>query len=256
MRAIRMLYWEIKMDFLRTFRYRFGMITDFIVYFVLFMILMVTDAGTSYIDTYGYENYKSMLLIGYISWMYAISAISDVSGAMGMELGQGTLYKKLSSKFSLQFLYWGVFISGVLLETITIVLVVLISKIFWNIDFTFHPYYIIPLFIGTVGMYGIGLIVAGLRIYYKKIGSVIFLIQTALLFITDTVPTDTSILNITKMIPLTRSNEVLKCMMTGQHWIGKMVTLVLFSIIWLLVGSKLFMMLLNRAKKKGNLLFY
>lgn len=67
MKVVSMLYWEIKMDILRTFRYRFEMITDFIVYFVLFMILMVTDAGTSYIESYGYANFKSMLLIGYIS---------------------------------------------------------------------------------------------------------------------------------------------------------------------------------------------
>lgn len=44
----RMFWYEIKMDFLRSIRYRFGMISDLLVYFALFTVFMVTDSGNSY----------------------------------------------------------------------------------------------------------------------------------------------------------------------------------------------------------------
>ena len=50
----RMFWYEIKMDFLRSIRYRFGMISDLLVYFALFTVFMVTDSGNSYAQTYHY----------------------------------------------------------------------------------------------------------------------------------------------------------------------------------------------------------
>lgn len=74
----RMFWYEIKMDFLRSIRYRFGMISDLLVYFALFTVFMVTDSGNSYAQTYHYGNYKELVLLGYVAWIYAISAISNV----------------------------------------------------------------------------------------------------------------------------------------------------------------------------------
>jgi ABC-2 type transport system permease protein len=256
MGVCRALFWEIKMDLMRTFRYRFGMITDIVVYFVLFTIFMITGSGTSYAETYNYVNYKEMLLIGYIAWIYAISAISNVTNSISSELIHGTMYKKLSSKFPLQYLFFGLFVSSILLETITIAVVVVVSNNFWGINMSFYLRYIFVLIIGTLGMYGIGLIVAGIAIYFKRTGSIVFLIQTALLFITDTVPTNAAILRFTSMIPLTRCNDVLKQMMIGQQYTSKLPGLISSSIIWLVIGSLTFEIMLLFAKKRGNLLFY
>ena len=59
---LRMFWYEIKMDFLRSIRYRFGMISDLLVYFALFTVFMVTDSGNSYAQTYHYGNYKELVL--------------------------------------------------------------------------------------------------------------------------------------------------------------------------------------------------
>ncbi len=67
-------------------------------------------------------------------------------------------------------------------------------------------------------MYGIGLIVAGIAIYFKRTGTIVFLIQTALLFVTDTVPTSDAILKITHYIPLTRCNEILRQIAVGGEY--------------------------------------
>lgn len=86
-------------------------------------------------------------------------------------------------------------------------IVVIISKFVWGIEFSFHPAFLVPILLESLGMYGIGLIVAGIAIYFKRTGTIVFLIQTALLFVTDTVPTSDAILKITHYIPLTRCNE-------------------------------------------------
>ena len=179
---------------------------------------MVTDSGNSYAQTYHYGNYKELVLLGYVAWIYAISAISNVAGSLQSELTHGTLYKKVSSKYPLQYLFGGLYVSSVLLETITIVIVVIISKFVWGIEFSFHPAFLVPILLESLGMYGIGLIVAGIAIYFKRTGTIVFLIQTALLFVTDTVPTSDAILKITHYIPLTRCNEILRQIAVGGEY--------------------------------------
>ena len=237
----RMFWYEIKMDFLRSIRYRFGMISDLLVYFALFTVFMVTDSGNSYAQTYHYGNYKELVLLGYVAWIYAISAISNVAGSLQSELTHGTLYKKVSS---------------VLLETITIVTVVIISKFVWGIEFSFHPAFLVPILLESLGMYGIGLIVAGIAIYFKRTGTIVFLIQTALLFVTDTVPTSDAILKITHYIPLTRCNEILRQIAVGGEYTGMLPGLCIVALVWLVIGSVFFDVMLKQAKKRGNLLFY
>ena len=134
----RMFWYEIKMDFLRSIRYRFGMISDLLVYFALFTVFMVTDSG--------------LVLLGYVAWIYAISAISNVAGSLQSELTHGTLYKKVSSKYPLQYLFGGLYVSSVLLETITIVIVVIISKLVWGIEFSFHPAFLVPILLESLGI--------------------------------------------------------------------------------------------------------
>ena len=74
----------------------------------------------------------------------------------------------------------------------------------------FYLVIILSIIISTIGMYGIGLVVAGMTIFYKNIRSVIFLIQMGLLFITDIVPVSDGILSISKILPLTSCNLIVK----------------------------------------------
>ena len=148
------------------------------------------------------------------------------------------------------------YVSSVLLETITIVIVVIISKFVWGIEFSFHPAFLVPILLESLGMYGIGLIVAGIAIYFKRTGTIVFLIQTALLFVTDTVPTSDAILKITHYIPLTRCNEILRQIAVGGEYTGMLPGLCIVALVWLVIGSVFFDVMLKQAKKRGNLLFY
>lgn len=102
----RMFWYEIKMDFLRSIRYRFGMISDLLVYFALFTVFMVTDSGNSYAQTYHYGNYKELVLLGYVAWIYAISAISNVAGSLQSELITRNLVQEGILKISVTVSVW------------------------------------------------------------------------------------------------------------------------------------------------------
>lgn len=153
-------------------------------------------------------------------------------------------------------MFGGLYVSSVLLETITIILVVFISKVVWHIEFAFHIQFILPIILESLGMYGIGLIVAGIAMYFKKTGTIVFLIQTALLFVTDTVPTNSDILSVTHYIPLTRCNEILRQIAVGNEYASMILGLCIVSLVWLVIGSVFFDVMLKQAKMRGNLLFY
>ena len=47
----------------------------------------------------------------------------------------------------------------------------------------------------SLGMYGMGLLLNGATIKYKRVGSLLFLFQLGLLFVTDTIPSDSIVLS-------------------------------------------------------------
>lgn len=254
--ALRAFYWEIKMDISGAIRYHFGVITDIIVFSILLSVFLFTDSGESYRKIYNYSNYKEFIVLGYLAWVYASTAISSIAQIISGELKMGTFYKKYNSRYPLQLLLLGRFIASLIIETVVTIILLLFSKLVWKVDITFHPMIIFTIIISTLGMYGIGLIVAGLIIFYKRIGSITFLIQTGLLFITDTIPVSNGILSISKLLPLTSCNLIIKYLLIGRNYSKEFIQMSITTVAFLTIGIFIFSFFLKKARKKGNLLFY
>lgn len=254
--ALRAFYWEIKMDIRSTMRYQFGVFSDIIVFSVLLAIFLFTDSGKSYSKAYNYPNYKEFIVIGYMAWIYAISAISTISQIVGGELRVGTFYKKYNSKYPLQLLLLGRLVASLLIETVVTIVLLILAKLVWSVEVTFHPVIILAIIISSLGMYGIGLVVAGLAIFYKNTGSVVFLIQMGLLFVTDTIPVADGILSISKVFPLTSCNQIIKYILTGQCYSKEFIFMCITTVAFLTLGILCFSYYLRKARIKGNLLFY
>ena len=79
-----------------------------------------------------------------------------------MELQRGTLFFKLNAKMPLQFLYLGDLASAVCIQTFVILLYSAITHFIFGVNYSVNGTIIAALFICTLGMYGIGLIIAGL----------------------------------------------------------------------------------------------
>lgn len=253
---LRALAWDIKMQILSAWRYKFSVISDIVVFSLLMIFFLTSRTGTSFSEKYMVSDYKALLLAGYIAWTLSISAISSVGNEVSSELSKGTFYRKMYSKYPLAVLYLGDLIASFVIQIFVIVCLLIIAKVFWNVSITFSFTIIIALIINLLGMYGIGLIVGGLSVRYKRIGAIVLLIQLGMLFITDTIPTSSSLLAVTKVIPLTACNEVIRACLSNHTDAQSLVMLLLTSIIWIFIGTAVFYISINRAKKIGNLLYY
>lgn len=256
MGLMRTLLWEIKMDLRSTIRYRFGVISDLLIYSSILMFFLLSNSGQSYAEIYTNVDYKILIVIGYLAWMYAVTAITSVSQIVTGEIKQGTFYKKYNSKYPLQILMFGRVIAALLIQSIVMFVIIIISILVGNVQMVFNPIIIPSIIISTIGMYGIGLILAGMSIFYKRIGAINYLVQLFLLFITDTLPMNEGVSTISKILPLTSCNLIIKKCLNKQNYGSDFFFLCVTSAICVLLGCIIFRYFLSKARRKGNLLFY
>jgi len=253
---LRSLVWDMKMKILSTWRYKFSVISDIVVFSLLMIFFLTSRTGTSLSEKYMGADYRTLLLVGYIAWTLSISAISSVGNEISSELSKGTFYRKMHSKYPLVILYLGDLIASFVTQIVVIAGLLIIAKVFWNVSISFSFTIVIALIINLLGMYGIGLIVGGLSVLYKRIGAIVLLIQLGMLFITDTIPISQSLLAVTKVIPLSPCNEVIRTCLSNNVDTYSFVMLLLSSAIWIIIGGMVFYMSIRKAQRRGNLLYY
>lgn len=256
MGAIRALYWEAKMQLTAEFRYKFGVVSEMVVFAAMLAFFLVSDTGTSFSEKYAFGNSKTLFLLGYVAWILAVSAIAAISEAVTEELQRGTFYKKMHSKYPLQFLLFGRLIASVMIQTVIAAVLVAVARWVFHVDIPFRLFIAAVIFVGTLGMYGIGLAIAGLSVYFKHTGSIVFLVQLGLLFITDTIPSPGAILSVTRVLPLTLCNDVIRNYVSTGVIDRSFLILCLSATAFLFAGTVIFSVTVRSAKKKGNLLFY
>lgn len=247
---------EIKLEIKSSFRYRFAIIADIIVFTALMGFLISSGTGKSFGSEYEYSNYKELFIWGYIAWTLALSGLSASTDSITTELSRGTFYRKINSKCPLSVLLFGQLIASVAIQVIVIFVLLGLANLIWKIKIHISLVMIVSLIICTIGMFGIGLMIAGYAIRYKRVSSLILLFQLGLLFITDTIPTDKSILGITQFIPLTICNNVIRNSIVSNELDYNFIFLVILSVIWLGIGYLVLNRQINKAKAEGTLLFY
>lgn len=250
------LLWTMYIEITSILRYRFAFVSDVLVYTLVFALLMVVDAGQSLSRRYAYGDYRALLFSGYIAWTFASAAISTSVGDTSVELMKGTLYRKLQSRFPLEWFQLGGLLSALVVHGCIIACLSGIAFVVWGlepmIDFTLGMY----LIIASLGMYGMGLIMGGLTIRFKKIGSLQFLLQLVLLFVSNAVPAGRGIAAYSRVIPLTMCSDLIRLHIAGLTDPGGIACLCVVSVLWVVVGCAVFRWCLACAKQRGNLLFY
>ena len=256
MKLIRAMLSEIKMDLVSAVRYRFGFISDMTVFTIFLAFLMLSNSGVSLAEKYSYADYKGLLLYGYIGWMLAIAAISTASNEIKNELQRGTFYLKMNSRYPIVVLYIGKLIAAIVIQLVITVIIAVLAKLIWKVALRFNAMILAALIISTFGMFGIGLLIAGVALLHKRTGALTLIVQMGLLFITDTVPTSDLLAKITQVVPLISCNEVIRKSLAGTSDTRALILLIAFSALWLAIGIIAFNLCLKKAKKNGNLLMY
>ncbi|MDO5028184.1 MAG: ABC transporter permease [Bacillota bacterium] len=253
---LKTLFWKIKLDFKANFRYKFAFVSDLVVMTVLLLIFLFSNTGKSLGDKYGMESYKSLLLIGYFLWMVSITAISSLAAFLNNQAKIGTLPYLIHSAYPLELIVLGEFISSLLVQSIVIVVISLLAKLIFTIDLYFSLVFLLIIVLCAIGMFGLGLIISGLSLYFKRVGALVLVLQMLLLFITDTIPTSTTILRVSRFIPLTMANDVARLYVSQMAYTSQLLELFVFALVWLALGVFVFRHSLKEAKKSGILLLY
>lgn len=253
---MRIIWYECKMDVLRTFRYKMGLVSDLVIYTLLLCFFFWSNTGQSFQELYGVENYQALLLLGYVAWTFSVTAISTIASQLLAELQRGTLFFKLHSRLPLQILYLGDLLSSVLVQTIVVFIYSVVTYFFFGVRYTVTLPIVAAFLISILGMYGIGLMIAGLSLYYKRIGAIVLLVQLFLLFVTDTIPTSPVITEVSSVLPLTMCNTVIRNSFVHKDLEMTFLLLCVVSLLWFVAGYVVFECFMKQAKKKGNLLLY
>lgn len=253
---LRAIYQEIMIELKATIRYSFGFVSDIVIYGALLAAFMVSDTGQSFGEKYGYADYKVLFLIGYLAWLYAVTAVSALSQLVTAEMKQGTFYRLCNAKYPLPILLGGKMVAQFVMQSGIILILLLAVVLVAKVTFPFSVMLLLAMIISTIGMYGIGMALAGLTIYYKKTGRIIYIVQLGLLFMTDTLPTSGMVAGITAILPLTTCNAVMRKVIAGQSYREELIFLVCISVASLMIGIGVLQFFYNKARRKGNLLFY
>lgn len=256
MHMLRAIYQNFSIEWKSTIRYAFGFVSDIVIYGALLVVFMVSDTGQSFGEEYHYADYKVLFLIGYLAWLYAVTAVCSLSRLVTTEIKQGTFYRLCNAKYPLAILLSGKMIAQFVIQSGIVVGLLLAVGVIGKVRFPFSLVLIAVMIISTIGMYGIGMALSGLTIYYKKTGSIIYLVQLGLLFMTDTLPTSDIVAGVTTILPLTTCNAVMRKVIAGQAYWTEMIFLIFISVICLVLGMGVLQFFYNKARRKGNLLFY
>ncbi|HHT49848.1 MAG TPA: ABC transporter permease [Firmicutes bacterium] len=258
MLCLRVIIAEIKRDIKESFNYKMGIFSDLVVFSFLILSLLFFGSGSSLQDYYGgATGSKSLLLIGYLFWVFSIYAINSTSTEIHHEALKGTLEQKFMAVVPIGFLFLGKMLSGLFISTIIIGLITALVLILTGVSLKITSLSIILLVINLIGMYGIGLIFGSIALRIKKIGQLTFILQFLLLFLTDTITKTPLSEGLGKVIPLTNGINLVRQSISGLLVAkSEMIYFIIISLIWILLGIVIFSATEKKVRQDGTLNFY
>lgn len=250
---------ELRIGLEESWNYRTNFISELVTMLILYLSLLFMDSGTSLAESYTISDVgsKELLLAGYMLWSFSIMSINIMSDTISCESSTGTLEHKYMSIIPIFVLNLAIFAQAFITESLIVSIILIVSKLFFNISINFNLYSILIILITSLGMYGIGMILGGLALKVKKIGKVVFILQVLFLFIGDTITNISNTIQISKILPLTLGNELLRdSIALGSIDLKKLLILIICSLIWIIIGIIVFKLFEKNCKKEGGLGYY
>jgi ABC-2 type transport system permease protein len=226
------------------------------IYFVLQTLFLLSNTGQSLSDDYGKgSDSTGLLLLGYFTWILVSACVTSIGQEMYDELASGTFYRKMNCSIPLPILYLGKLLSTVLFQSAISIMLGIIAIVFWHITISINLFIIITIAICLFGMYGLGLAIGGLFIYFKKVTGVTMIVQVFLLFASNILSNNAGMGQYFSFIPLTRCVDLIrKSAASVTIDATEYATYVALSIVFFTIGYAAIHLLIKQAKKNGSLL--
>ena len=252
-------------DFRMLLSYKLAFISQYIymtvnLFFLYFIISFgVGELGAGISTGYGVDP-MAFILLGTIVWSFIWSPMSAASMSIRQEMLQGTFEPIFLTPTSPIIMVIAYTVWGLIMGSASSVFFIILGSLVF--DISFHGSYInafLLLFLSVLMMFGFGLIIAGLSIYYKMIGELVSIIQFIAMFFCE-VYFPISYLppvlqTVAKFMPFYYPMKAIRIAM-GQssdplsHYL---LILIIITIVLVTIGLVLFYKLLNKARMSGSL---
>lgn len=253
----KVLAHEIRMNIFELKAYRFSFLVDIIIFCAIYSFLIISESGYKLSVYYSNEaTSKELILLGYAMWILSISAINTICSEIRQENIKGTLEQKFMAIVSFQWLLVGKIISSLLMQIVEVGIILTLSLILFNFVLKVNLLIILFMLLTFIGMYGFSLIIGSIVINKKKIGQLNLIIQLGLIVLSD-VFTVSNISIISRFIPLSIGNHIIRLSYTGLKI--PLQDILLFIIVcglWFVVGIILFNKAIENVKLNGSLSVY
>ena len=256
-------YYLFKVSIERTLkeliRYKFNSISNITIFYVLFMAMFLgvksfgINFGVSPIDM---GDTLEAFVVGYFLWTIMMMAYSNVAYGIMDDANRGTLEQLNMSGIKLSTIVTARSISTLLVNLIvsTSLLFIIILKTGYKFEIRIFTV-LLSIFIGIFSILGIGLIFGGLALIFKKISSLLNIIQYFLIGFVMVNPENPIIYYLLPFRPA--ADKVFLSMMKGYtltdfglYDYGIMIG---NSILYFAIGLLVFNKCVEIAKKKGLL---
>lgn len=173
----------LKKEWIITKRYPLNFFSGLVSIYIIFLAIFM---GYRYLgrNNPNYGQSVESLIVGFFLWTYALAAYARLSWGVTEEANTGTLEQLYMSPIGFHwisvFIVIADFIISSLMEIPVLILMMLTTGRWLHID----VFTLILLFIPTIGgVYGIGFIVGGISLVYKRIRSFFQILQFLFIFL-------------------------------------------------------------------------
>lgn len=263
MKIIGIILAEGYREFMYFKRYSLERLSSTVMLIFIFLGFVYSSAdfsnGTLHYDT----NVIARKAIGFLVWFFALDAVGHLSSAIREDMHIGILEQIALSPYPLIYNMFGRSITRFFINLSIAALMFIIFSLFFNlkINLTIPTFFIFILI--YMGLYGMGLIFAGLTLVFKRLGPVTTIVRFFLLIFTGAIiPTSVFphfMQTISLFIPMTSGLTIMQAMifenaiLTSVIKESAFIHLILNTTIYLILGINIFSFFERLARKRGAL---
>ena len=244
----------IKKDLIMHKRYLLNSVVGILI--IMFMFALIYLGIGSIGGNFMSENSIPALVVSYLTWVLAISAFQTAADFIITESIEGTIQTLYQSRFSFLGLVMRRIISGAISDMVLFFMLMffcsLITGVKLNIDISFLA---VVVLISFEAYWGLGLVVGGLALLFKRVSSLSQLLSFAFMGVM-VLPIDK--INQVAFLPggagrYFLNNIVVNHARICQIPIYEWAYLIIPNIIYLALGMIAFKLMLNKAVKNGTI---
>lgn len=197
------------------------------------------------------------VIVGYLLWSLSIFVITDIAGTLQSEAQTGTLEQLFLTSFGARTLFLVRAIADLAIQLILLGVILLIIMVLTGRYLSFPIVLVLPLATVLMGSYGLGFIMGGISLLFKRIQQILAIFQFALLFLL-TAPTEewTGIGHIVGyFLPMSPGAGLLRNLMARESGLDAMALAIALvnGGVYLAIGLVLFGWAERETKRRGKL---